>query len=209
MATRERSIDSMYSVDSNNLIKCPICEATNVDKKRDNICRRCGSKIYHHRNNPTEKSWAFLITAIIFYIPANIYPMMIVDQFGEKFDSTIIGGVIELWDHGDYPISAIIFVASIFVPITKFLMIIYLLVSAKYSIGYDKRVNKFTIYYFTELIGPWSMVDVFVVGILAGLVHLSSVKIIAGTASTAFALSVFFTLLSAHTFDTKLIKENH
>lgn len=196
----------MIVVDSDKLIACPICEATNIDKSNRNICRRCGSKIYHHRNSPTEKSWAYLITAIIAYIPANIYPMMVINQFGSKSGSTILEGVIELWEHGDYPISIVILIASIFVPITKFLMLIYLLVSVKYPIGNDKKVNRFTVYYFTEIIGPWSMVDVFVVGILAGLVHLSSVQIIAGTASTAFAVSVFFTLLAAHSFDTKLIR---
>lgn len=196
----------MYSVNTDHLISCPICEALNVDREQNNICRRCGSKIHHHRDTPTEKSWAFLITAIICYIPANLYPMMVIEQFGSESGSTILGGVLELWSHGDYPIALIILVASIFVPIGKFLMLAYLLVTVKYSFGNSKRINKHKVYYITEVIGPWSMVDVFVVGILAGLVHLSSVKIIAGTAATAFALSVFFTLLAAHAFDAKLIR---
>lgn len=199
----------MYLVDTDKLISCPVCEAVNIDKQQNNICRRCDSKIYHHINTPTEKSWAFLITAIIFYIPANIYPMMIIDQFGSESESTIIGGFVHLWEQGDYPIALIILVASVFVPILKFLMLIYLLISAKYTFRDNNKINKHKIYYFTEIIGPWSMVDVFVVGILAGLVHLSSIKIIAGTAATAFALSIFFTLLAAHAFDTKLIRRNH
>lgn len=199
----------MYLVDTDKLISCPVCEAVNIDKLQNNICRRCGSKIYHHRNTPTEKSWAFLITAITFYIPANIYPMMIVEQLGSESGSTIMGGVVHLWEHGDYPIALIILVASVFVPILKFLMLAYLLISIKYTFGDNKKINKHKVYYITEIIGPWSMVDVFVVAILAGLVHLSSVKIIAGTAATAFALSIFFTLLAAHAFDTKLIRGNH
>ena len=195
----------MHSVDSDKLISCPVCEAVNIDKRQNNICRRCGSKIYHHRNTPTEKSWAYLLTAMIFYIPANIYPMMIIEQFGSESGSTILEGIIELWNHGDYPIALIILVASIFVPIVKFVMLAYLLISVRNPIGDKTKINKHKVYYFTELIGPWSMVDVFVVGILAGLVHLSSVKILAGTAATAFALTVFFTLLAAHAFDTKLI----
>ena len=199
----------MHAIDANTLISCPVCEAVNIDKQQNNICRRCDSKIHHHKNSMTEKSWAYLITAIIFYIPANIYPMMVVDQFGAESGSTIMGGVSHLWEHGDYPIALIILVASVFVPILKFLMLTYLLISVKYSFTDNKKINKHKVYYITEIIGPWSMVDVFVVAILAGLVHLSSVKIIAGTAATAFALSVFFTLLAAHAFDTKLIRENH
>ncbi len=196
----------MYSVESDELISCPVCEAVNIDKRQNNICRRCGSKIYHHRSTPTEKSWAYLLTAMIFYVPANLYPMMIIEQFGSESGSTILEGVIELWNHGDYPIALIILVASIFVPIAKFLMLAYLLISVRNPLSNNTKINKHKVYYFTELIGPWSMVDVFVVGILAGLVHLSSVKIVAGAASTAFALTVFFTLLAAHAFDTKLIR---
>ncbi len=198
----------MCVIDTDDLIPCPVCEAVNIDKKKNNTCRRCGSAIHHHRSTPTEKSWAFLITAIICYIPANLYPMMLVDQFGSESGSTIMGGIMELWGHGDYPIALIILLASIFVPISKFLMLAYLLVSVRDPLRGEIRVNRHKVYYFTELIGPWSMVDVFVVGILAGLVHLNSVKIIAGTAATAFALSVIFTLLAAHAFDTKLIRGN-
>ena len=198
----------MLTVESEKLIACPVCEAVNIDKERNNCCRRCGSKIYHHRNSPVEKSWAYLITAMVFYVPANIYPMMIIRQFGVETESTILGGIIHLWEYGDYPIALIILVASVFVPIVKFLLLIYLLVSARSPIGNDKRVDKHKLYFFTEVVGPWSMVDVFVVGILATLVHLSSVEIIAGTAATAFAASVFFTLMAAHAFDTKLIRGN-
>jgi paraquat-inducible protein A len=189
------------------LLRCPVCEAVNIDKDRVNICRRCHSPIYKHRRFSTEKSWAYLITAIIAYIPANLYPMLITRQFGHTEGSTIMGGVLLLWEHGSYPIAMVIFVASIMIPILKFLILIYLLISVKYPIGKDRKINKHKLYYLTEIIGPWSMIDVFVVAILAALIKMSNIQIIAGTASTAFALSVFFTLFAAHAFDTRLIRE--
>jgi paraquat-inducible protein A len=198
----------MIEVDENKLIPCPICSAVNIDKGKENSCRRCGSAIYHHRHFSTEKSWAFLITAIIAYIPANLYPMLVTNQFGTQEGSTILGGVILLWEHGSYPIALIIFFASIMIPVMKFLILLYLLISVKYPMGKDRKVNKHKLYYMTEVVGPWSMIDVFVVAILAALIHLSSVSILAGTAATAFAISVFFTLLAAHAFDETLIKEN-
>jgi len=198
----------MIEVDENKLIPCPICSAVNIDKGKENSCRRCGSAIYHHRHFSTEKSWAFLLTAIIAYIPANLYPMLVTNQFGSQEGSTILGGVILLWEHGSYPISLIIFFASIMIPVMKFLILLYLLISVKYPMGKDRKVNKHKLYYMTEVVGPWSMIDVFVVAILAALIHLSSVSILAGTAATAFAISVFFTLLAAHAFDETLIKEN-
>jgi paraquat-inducible protein A len=196
-------------IEEEKLLRCPICEAVNIDKGRVNICRRCASPIYKHRRFSTEKSWAYLITAIIAYIPANLYPMLITKQFGHTEGSTIFGGIVLLWEHGSYPIALVILVASILIPILKFLILIYLLISVKYPLGKDKKVNKHRLYYLTEIIGPWSMIDVFVVAILAALIRMHNIQIIAGTASTAFALSVFFTLLAAHAFDTRLIGENH
>jgi len=198
----------MLDVREEELLRCPVCEAVNIDKGRENVCRRCGSLIYKHKRSKTEKSWAYLITAIIAYIPANIYPMLITSQFGMREGSTIMGGVVLLWEHGSYPIALIIFFASIMIPVLKFLILIYLLISVKYPIGKDRKVNKHKLYYLTEAIGPWSMIDVFVVAILTALIHLSNIQIIAGTAATAFAISVFFTLLAAHAFDERLIKEN-
>jgi len=198
----------MIEIDENKLIPCPICSAVNIDKGKKNTCRRCGSAIYHHRSFSTEKSWAFLITAIIAYIPANLYPMLITNTFGIHEGSTILGGVILLWEHGSYPIAMVIFFASIMIPVVKFLILFYLLISVKYPLGKDKKVDKHKLYYLTEVIGPWSMIDVFVVAILAALIHLSNISIVAGTAATSFAISVFFTLLAAHAFDETLIKEN-
>ena len=197
----------MDTSSNNKFIRCPICEAVNINRSNKNICRRCNSKIYHHQKFQTEKSWAYLITAIIFYIPANLYPMLIIKQFGTQSGSTIIGGVILLWEMGSYPVAIVILLASVFVPLLKFLMLFYLLISIKYTLGNDKKVSKHKIYYITEVIGPWSMIDVFVVAILAGLIHLSSIEMLAGTASTAFALSVFFTIMAAQSFDSSLIKE--
>jgi paraquat-inducible protein A len=198
----------MIEVDEDKLIRCPVCNAVNIDKGKENRCRRCDSAIYHHKKFSTEKSWAYLITALIAYIPANLYPMLITSAFGNREGSTILGGVVLLWELESYPVAIIIFIASIVIPISKFLILIYLLISVKYPLGKDKKVNKHKLYYITEVIGPWSMIDVFVVAILAALIHLSSVEILAGTAATAFALSVFFTLLAAHAFDETLIKDN-
>ncbi len=198
----------MIEIDEDKLILCPLCSAVNIDKGKKNSCRRCDSPIYHHETFSTEKSWAYLITAIIAYIPANLYPMLITNQFGTREGSTILGGIILLWEHGSYPIAVIILFASIMIPVMKFLILFYLLISVKYPIGKDKKVNKHKLYYMTEVVGPWSMIDVFVVAILAALIHLSNISIVAGTAATAFAISVFFTLLAAHAFDETLIREN-
>ncbi|MBN2768704.1 MAG: paraquat-inducible protein A [Campylobacterales bacterium] len=194
--------------DVSNLIRCPLCEAVNYDRGMQTRCRRCHSSLYAYKYFKNEKTIAFLITAIIAYIPANIYPMMITKNFGHETSSTIIGGVILLWEHGSYPISLIIFFASIFVPIVKFVILLYLFINARYPKEEMSNSTKKSMFYLAEIIGPWSMIDVFVVAILASLIHLQSIQIIAGDAATAFALSVFFTLLAAQSFDISSIEKH-
>ncbi len=187
-------------------ISCPYCQAVNIDQGDRTICRRCDSIIHHFAHISFQKSLAYLITAMILFIPANFYPVLITEKFGIQSANTIIGGIIVLWKDGSYPIALIILFASVFIPIVKFILLSYLLISTKLKI-YTKNVDKLRLFHITELIGPWSMIDVFVVSILAALVQLTNVQIYPGVGISAFAMMVFFTLLSALAFDTRLIWE--
>lgn len=196
----------MQKVENQKLIACPICDAVNLDTGGELHCRRCKHRVYRHHHVSYRRSWAFLITAMILYIPANLYPILITTQFGHEQENTIIGGIISLWEHGSYPIALIILFASVFVPIVKFIMLLYLLISVRQTTTASK-VDKHKLFYITEVIGPWSMIDVFVVAILATLVQYTYVKIIPGVAATAFALMVIFTMLAAHSFDVRMITQ--
>ena len=196
-------------IERSKFIRCHTCEAVNYeDGKEELFCRRCHSKMHQPKYISYHRTWAFLITAIILYIPANLYPILITKQFGVQTESTILGGVIHLWEVGSYPIALIILVASVFVPLLKFIFITYLLISTKYNVN-SSRVDKHKLFYITEAIGPWSMIDVFVVIILSVLIHFSGVQVFPGAGATSFALMVFFTMLSALSFDTKLIKKEN
>ena len=188
------------------LIRCHVCEAVNYEQKKKLFCRRCQSKLHQSKNISYHKTLAFLITAIILYIPANLYPILISQQFGITKESTILGGIIHLWELESYPIAIIILIASVFVPLLKFIFIIYLLISTKYNVNSSVE-EKHKLFHITEAIGPWSMIDVFVVIILSVLIHFSGIKISPGAGATAFALMVFFTMLSALSFDSRLIKK--
>ncbi|CAA6818631.1 MAG: Paraquat-inducible protein A [uncultured Sulfurovum sp.] len=191
-------------MNNEHLIRCHICETVNYDNALTSECRRCHTKIRASLRCSYNKTLAFLITAIILYIPANLYPILITKQFGMNSESTILGGIIHLWELGSYPIALIILVASVVVPLLKFLLITYLLITSKHQ-THSSSLDKHKLLYITESIGPWSMVDVFVVVILSVLIHFSGIQIYPGTAATAFALMVFFTMLSALSFDTRLI----
>ena len=189
-----------------NLVRCPICESVNIDTHDAIKCRRCEEKIYPSKTLSYNRTIAYLITAIILYFPANIYPILVTKQFGVTHESTILGGIMVLWQAGSYPVALIILIASVFVPILKFIFIIYLLLATKYNLK-SAHTQKHKLFYITEAIGSWSMIDVFVVTILSVLIHFTAVKILPGAGATAFALMVFFTMLSALSFDTRLLKK--
>ncbi|MCW8863296.1 MAG: paraquat-inducible protein A [Colwellia sp.] len=152
-----------------------------------------------------QKTWALIITSVVFYIPANVLPIMNTRVLGQDDPSTIIGGVLLLWEHGSQPIAIVIFIASILVPVGKIIALAWL----NYSV--QKQSNALTferlkIYRIAEFVGRWSMVDIFVVIILVSLIQLGNImSILPGLATVAFSGVVILTMLAAMSFDSKLI----
>ena len=180
-------------------IRCPHCGFTNYAQSE--YCYRCSLKVKTDYTS-INKSLAFLFTAFIFYIPANIYPILQSNKFFASYTNTIISGIFELWSDGDYPIAIIVFLASVLIPFLKFVILFYLNISVK-SCKYIKLKRK--LYKFIEISGPWSLLDVFVVFVLGALIHFRYVSIIPQKAALYFLLMVIFTILSAMSFDERLI----
>ena len=148
---------------------------------------------------------ALLIAAVVLYIPANLLPIMTTDQFGRSVDSTIIGGVIIIWNMGSYPVALVILIASVLVPIGKISSIAALCWTIRQGSA-KSQLERTTLYRITEFVGKWSMVDVFVVSILVALIQLTGIIVIRpGVAALAFAGVVIITMLSAESFDPRLI----
>jgi len=199
--------DALDTGETPDVIRCPVCEAVNYAQNDPIVCHRCGSNIYRNSREGVSRTWALLLTAMLLYFPANLYPILEIKSLFGHSSNTIIGGVIALWDDGSYPVALIIFLASVLVPILKFILLLYLLISIRYPVAESKSARH-RLFTFIEIIGPWSMVDVFVVTILTGLVKYDSFKIIAGPGATAFVLMVFFTMLAALSFDPRWIKDS-
>ena len=152
-----------------------------------------------------QTTWALLVTSIMFYIPANTLPIMHTNILGDDQPSTILGGVVTLWKMGSYPIAAIIFIASILVPVGKLAILCWLNYSVQTDY-YGGQKTRMVGYRITEFIGRWSMIDVFVVAILVSLIQLGNImSIYPGYAALAFCTVVILTMLAAFSFDTKLI----
>jgi len=169
------------------------------------LCPRCGSTLHQRKPNSLKRTWALVIAAVIFYIPANLLPVTIVLSFGKSQADTIMSGVIYFIATGMWPIALVIFVASILVPMVKLLILGYLLVSVQRKSAWRPK-DRTRLYRITEAIGRWSMVDIYVVTILVALVNLGSLATIkAGPGAGFFAAVVVITMFAAMSFDPRLI----
>lgn len=168
-------------------------------------CPRCDAPVHARKTASIQRTWALVIAAFVLYVPANVLPVMKVTSLGRSQSDTIMSGVMHLLLHGMWPLALIVFVASVVVPLAKLIALIYLLVSVQR--GMKKRAFERTrLYRMTEAVGRWSMVDIYVVAILAALVQAGSLaRVEAEPGAIFFGAVVVVTMFAAESFDPRLI----
>lgn len=189
-------------------IRCHDCGCLVKTDTQTHSCPRCNSHLHLRTPHSVQRTTALLLTGFFLYIPANLYPIMTVTQFGVGEPHTIAGGVIELIHSNMIPIAVLVLVASILVPLLKLIGITLLLLCVHYRWQVNAR-RWTTMYRIIALVGRWSMLDIFMISILVDLVNLgSAAQIIAGPAATSFAAVVISTMFAARYFDPRLIWDN-
>ena len=199
---KARLIDRSYSL-------CHVCRlvmkvpAGHRDAAID--CPRCGADVHLRKPDSLSRTTAFLIAAVICYFPANLYPIMQATTLGRAQEDTILTGVAYLFHHGMWPLASIVFIASVVVPVAKIVSLAGLVASVKRRSRWRPRDRAAT-YRIVELVGRWSMVDVYVVTILIALVHLGTLaNVEVRFGAVFFAAVVVLTILAAESFDPRLI----
>lgn len=190
-----------------NVVGCSVCQKVLRMPQGYNQarCSLCGSKVFYRKPQSFSHTMALVITGFILLIPANVYPVMTVLYLGTASTDTIISGVLSLIDYGMYGIALVVFIASVAVPVLKLFGILFMLLIVHFQMPLDKKQSA-QAYRVIELIGKWSMLDLFVVSILVTLVNLDAIATIsAGAGATAFSAVVVVTMIAAHSFDPRLI----
>jgi len=193
------------------LLSCHVCslvckpgahDGTDAGESR---CPRCGTRLHRRKPDSVARTWALLIAAYILYVPANLLPIMETRSLFSAQQDTIMSGVVFLWVTGSWPLAAIVFVASIVVPLAK--MIALTLLTASVQRRSQWRAQERTrLYRLVELVGRWSMLDIYVITIMVALVQIQSLASIkSGPAAAAFGGVVVLTMFAAMTFDPRLI----
>ena len=168
-------------------------------------CPRCGQPLHWRKPNSISRTWALIIAAFILYIPANVLPIMTTRTLLGSQDDTIMSGVIYLWTSGSWPLAALVFFASITVPLMKLIALTLLVISVQIKSRWQP-VQRTRLYRLVEFVGRWSMLDIYVVTILVALVQLQALAAITpGPGAVAFGAVVVLTMVAALTFDPRTI----
>jgi paraquat-inducible protein A len=187
------------SAKAEKLKQCLTC----AQLTRETHCSRCYSRTYYRKPNSQQRAVAWMVTALILLVPANILPIMNTVNLGNNTPATIFSGVVVMWGSGSYPISILIFIASICIPIIKAIALFYLVSQAK-KCSRPKRASK--IYRWLEIMGKWSMIDVFVVIILVSLVQLGTVLSVEPQIGIVFfTIMVLCQIVSVNSFDPRIL----
>jgi paraquat-inducible protein A len=190
------------------IITCDVCSQpyeVSDGMTTSYVCERCG-KVHRLHPKSAHRTLAFSLTALIFYFPANLFPFMTMELYGNRTSSTIWGGVVSLTKAGSVFLAIIVFLASILIPLIKLIVLFYLSATAR-SAHHQRFKTK--LYHIIEAIGRWSMLDIFLLAVLVAVVKLSHwTTVEPEIGSVLFASVVIFTLLASANFDPKLIWED-
>ena len=186
-----------------NLSACHHCGTLCAHEQKK--CDTCDSILHQRKEYSFIKTFSFTLIALVFFIPANVLPMMNVTTLGVVEASTIFDGILYFFDTKSYGIALIIFIASILVPIFKLVVLVILLLIVYRKKQQFARVG-IKYYRIISFIGKWSMIDIFVVALMIVMVQFDNLSnISAGAAAPAFTIVVIMTIFATHSFDTRLL----
>lgn len=201
------------NIKNEGLINCHNCNfLCTINLEQNHLykpqCPRCNTQLHYRKKDSLTRCTALLMAALILYIPANLLPVMVITNLGMPEGDTILSGVIYLAKTGDWPLALILFIASICVPSIKLAILSMLLITVHLKSKWRPK-ERTRLYRLTELIGRWSMVDIFVATLMAALIQIQGLMVVeVGVGAIAFGAVVVLTMLAAMAFDPRLIWDN-
>ena len=194
-----------------DVLCCPTCALTlqvaALQPGQRAECPRCGSTVTEGPHGSLRVTAALALAALILYVPANLYPIMRMHFYGAYSESTVWDGVVSLAQTEQYFVALIVFLASIAIPVLKLAGLLYLVISVRFRLGRRLR-SRARLYRFIDVVGPWAMLDVFLLAVLVALVKLGQIAtILPGPGLIAFTAVVVLTMLASASFDPHAIWE--
>lgn len=193
------------------LVSCSDCGLLSRTASPDEpgYCPRCGSELHIRHPSAIQRTWALVVAASICFIPANVLPVMVSNALGSSTPDTILGGVGFLYESGSWPLALIVLVASFTIPLGKLIALVWLLIAIQRGVrgGESQRMR---LHRLVHVVGPWSMLDVFVATFTVALVQLSPLMSVEpGPGVLFFAAVVVLTMLAAESLDPRLLWDSN
>jgi paraquat-inducible protein A len=186
-------------------LACTTCDLIMPASAEGKKCPRCSAPLHRRKPDAFRRTLALLLAGYLLYIPANLLPVLTVAQVGSVEHNTILSGVFELIHNDLWPLAAIVFVASIVLPLMKLLGLTWMLLAIQLRSGFLLRART-RLFRAIDLIGRWSNIDVFMGSVLVAVLQfgaLTSVR--AGPGLVAFAAVVVITMFATESFDARLM----
>lgn len=169
-------------------------------------CSRCGAAIERRLRASLERTAALSLAALALYLPANLLPLLSIERFGTRQDATVWQGVSQLYERGSWGVASIVFVASMVIPLAKLVGLAWLCLAAGRA---GARLERARLHRLIEALGPWAMIDVFLVAVMVALVKFGDVAIVLpGSGLAAYTAMVVLSLLASASFDSRLVWED-
>jgi paraquat-inducible protein A len=189
----------LQSCDTCGLLSRPVPGA---DEGR---CPRCDEELVFRKPASLQRTLAYLIAAAVCYVPANVLPVMTTITASGRESDTNLQGVVLLWSPTGWPLSLIVLFASIMIPSAKIVALLYLLITVRRG-SIENNRQRIRLYRIVEIIGRWSMVDVFVDTFTVALIQLQPLMSVEPAPGLFFfAAVVVLTMLAVESFDPRLI----
>jgi paraquat-inducible protein A len=195
-----------------DVLRCPACSLTlqaapPLAAGQRAECPRCAATVTEAAHGSVELTAALALAALILYVPANLYPILRMHFYGAYSESTLWDGVVSLAQTGQYFVALIVFLASIAIPVLKLGGLLYIAAATRFNLGRRRR-GRAQLLRFIDAVGPWAMLDVFLLAVLVALVKLGQIAtILPGPGLIAFTAVVVLTLLASASFDPRAIWE--
>ena len=169
-------------------------------------CIRCGAVLYKHVPNSLDRTLAFALAGLILFILANSFPFLGLKIGSQVRQTTLITGIYELYVQGMQVVAILVLLTTVLVPFIQMLCLLYILLPLKFH-RLPKGLPR--VFRFVNNLGPWGMMEVFMVGILVSLVKLAGMaKIIPGISVYAFLALIFVLAAMVVSLDSHLIWHN-
>ncbi len=187
------------------LIACHDCDLLHeyqvIGNNRSACCARCGATLYTHKVNSLERALALVLAALCLWIIAITFPFLALRMEGHVVHTSLITGMLELYRQDMLTLALLVFLTSILVPILEIACLLYVLLPLHFRqvLPYSTRVFRLL-----HKLEPWSMMEVFMLGLLVSVVKLNSMaEIITGVALWSFVLLIFLLAFTATSLDTR------